>query len=74
MKEQLETRLTGLKQEFEKGKQKLEELDRESSDVRDTLLRIGGAIQVLEEELQKEAEIAGKENVVKEEELLAELN
>ena len=53
MKKQLETRLTELKAEFEKGRQRLEELDKESTEVRNTLLRIGGAIQVLEEELQK---------------------
>jgi hypothetical protein len=42
-------RLEELKREFEKGKQRLDALDRERQDVRDTLLRIGGAIQILEE-------------------------
>jgi len=72
MKKQLETRLTELKQEFEKGKQRMEELDKESTEVRNTLLRIGGAIQVLEEELQKGATTNGKVN--KEDELAAQTN
>lgn len=53
MKKQLETRLTQLLEEFEKGKEKLTELEQESETTRNTLLRIGGAIQVLEEELEK---------------------
>ena len=42
-------RLEELKRELEKGKQRLDSLDRERQDVRDKMLRISGAIQVLEE-------------------------
>ena len=42
-------RLGLLRLEYEKGERRLELLDRQRVEVRDTLLRIGGAIQVLEE-------------------------
>jgi predicted nucleic acid-binding Zn-ribbon protein len=53
MREQLENRLAALREEFEKGKKKLEGLEAEANELRHTLLRISGAIQVLEEELAK---------------------
>jgi hypothetical protein len=42
-------RLLQLKQEFHKGQQQLELLEQRKQEVRDTMLRISGAIQVLEE-------------------------
>lgn len=51
MKEQLLTRLTELKQEFQKGQERLQQLEAEATNIRDTMLRLQGAIQVLEEEL-----------------------
>jgi hypothetical protein len=42
-------RIETLKKEMEKGRHRLEVLDRERQEVRDTMLRISGAIQVLEE-------------------------
>lgn len=51
MKEQLMKRLEQLKAEFEAGQHKLKELETQTSSIRNTLLRISGAIQVLEEEL-----------------------
>ncbi len=45
----IDQRLATLRAEYEKGQQQLELLDRQRQDVRDTLLRIAGAIQVLEE-------------------------
>ena len=51
MKEQLEQRLTALKAEYEAGQKMLAELEAKQANVRDTLLRISGAIQVLEETL-----------------------
>lgn len=45
----LENRHQDLKREFEAGQKLLRELDAKQSEVRDTLLRIGGAMQVLEE-------------------------
>lgn len=50
----LQTRLQTLKEEFERGKQHLDTLDRERDALRETLLRISGAIQVLEELLAPE--------------------
>ncbi|OKH34082.1 hypothetical protein NIES2119_21515 [[Phormidium ambiguum] IAM M-71] len=54
MKEQLLERLKELNHEFAKGQGVLKELDEQSRNIRDTLLRISGAIQVLQEELTKE--------------------
>ncbi|MBD1903823.1 hypothetical protein NDI44_22575 [Trichocoleus sp. DQ-A3] len=51
MKEQLEQRLQSLKSEFEAGQKMLAELEAKQANLRDILLRISGAIQVLEEEL-----------------------
>ena len=49
MKEELQTRLNDLKREFEIGQKRLRELEAEQSAVRETMLRISGAIQVLQE-------------------------
>jgi uncharacterized coiled-coil protein SlyX len=54
MRERLEQRLQELKEEFGKGQQTLEGLETQAAEVRQTLLRISGAIQVLEEELDEE--------------------
>ena len=53
MKEQLEQRLEELKAEFESGQKMLAELEAKQANLRESLLRISGAIQVLEEELGK---------------------
>jgi hypothetical protein len=49
MKEQLLQRIIELKGEFESGKKVLADLETKQANVRNTLLRISGAIQVLEE-------------------------
>jgi hypothetical protein len=54
MRDQLSERLSQLKSEFESGQKVLRDLEVRQQDVRDTLLRIGGAIQVLEEMLKSE--------------------
>jgi predicted nuclease with TOPRIM domain len=54
MKEQLQQRLETLKAEFESGQKVLAELEAKQTNVRETLLRISGAIQVLEEMLASE--------------------
>jgi len=59
MKEQLNLRLEALKQEFETGQARLLELDRQQVALRETLLRISGAIQVLSE-LLAEDQIEGR--------------
>ncbi|MDE5084729.1 MAG: hypothetical protein O4859_27420 [Trichodesmium sp. St18_bin1] len=56
MKEKLEKRLAKLKAEFESGKKVMAEYEAKQADLRDTLLRISGAIQILEEELSNEKE------------------
>ena len=53
----LEERLQELRREFALGQGKLDELDRQRSQFRDTLLRISGAIQVLEELLDEECKL-----------------
>jgi hypothetical protein len=54
MKEQLEKRLTELKAEFEAGQKMLAELEQKRNDLEATMLRISGAIQVIEELLEKD--------------------
>ena len=56
MQEQLQRRLAELRTQFDTGQSKLAELEQQSTTLRTTLLRISGAIQVLEEELTKAAE------------------
>jgi predicted nuclease with TOPRIM domain len=51
MQEQLARRLEELKKEFETGQARLRELETEQAYTRETMLRISGAIQVLEEAL-----------------------
>lgn len=52
MKEQLENRIAELKLEFEAGQKMMAEMDTKRKDLEATMLRISGAIQVLEELLQ----------------------
>ena len=53
----MENRLKDLRAEAEKGNQRVQQLEQELNAVRATLLRIGGAIQVIEEMLnEKEGE------------------
>ncbi|NET44641.1 hypothetical protein [Okeania sp. SIO2B3] len=65
MKEKLEKRLAELKAEFESGQKVMAEYEAKVANLRDTLLRISGAIQILEEEISKENE-TDKENVIPE--------
>jgi uncharacterized coiled-coil protein SlyX len=57
MKEQLQTRLAALKAEFASGQERLAETENQVVQLRQTLLRISGAIQVLEEELARTGEV-----------------
>jgi len=59
MREQLEKRLDELKAEYDQGEKMLSDLDARREQVRQTLLRISGAVQVLEE-LLKEEDVAEK--------------
>jgi prefoldin subunit 5 len=49
MEADMQQRLQELRAELEKGRQRLQALDREQQQLRETMLRISGAIQVLEE-------------------------
>jgi predicted nucleic acid-binding Zn-ribbon protein len=53
MKEQLEIRLKELKSEFESGQKMLADLEARQVELQKNMLRISGAIQVLEEEIAK---------------------
>lgn len=53
MKEQLNQRLKELKTEFENGQKMLVDMEARQADLRNTLIRISGAIQVLEELLNQ---------------------
>ena len=56
MKRQLQDRLASLQKEFDSGQEVLRDLQERESKLREALLRISGAIQVLEEELAKSNE------------------
>ena len=62
MKKKLEQRLQSLKSEFESGQKMLADLEAKQANLRETLLRISGAIQVLEEELNNALEVADDNN------------
>lgn len=49
MKESLESRLKDLREQFAAGQQVMAELGKKQDELRSTLLRISGAVQVLEE-------------------------
>ena len=53
MHDQLERRLAQLKREFETGQARLRDLSQQQAHLQETLLRISGAIQVLEELLDE---------------------
>lgn len=49
MNEKVQARLSELRAEFDKGQRELAQLDERRQELRNTLFRISGAIQVLEE-------------------------
>lgn len=55
MRERMDERLAQLKAEFEAGKARLEAMEADADKLRETLLRISGAIQVLNELAQADA-------------------
>ena len=59
MREQAEQRVSELKAELQKGQQVLAELEARQAELRQTLLRISGAIQVLDELLAGNAPANG---------------
>lgn len=59
MREELQNRLEVLRKEFEAGQVRLRDLEMQEARLRETLLRISGAIQVLEELLQPDGSAPG---------------
>jgi hypothetical protein len=57
MTKQLERRLKELQEEFETGQRLLAEYESKQANLRSSLLRISGAIQVLEELLNQECAV-----------------
>ena len=55
MKERMERRLDELRQEYDDGHRMLAELEQKRLNLEQTLLRISGAIQVLEELVHEDA-------------------
>jgi predicted nuclease with TOPRIM domain len=60
LKIKAEQRLAELQAEFEAGQQMLSELEAKRANLEKTLLRISGAMQVLEELLAAEGQAAGE--------------
>jgi predicted nuclease with TOPRIM domain len=54
MKEHIARRLEQLRAEYRKGQERLVELEQETSSVNSSMLRISGAIQILEELLERD--------------------
>lgn len=63
MQEQLRRRLEELKKEYETGQARLRELEAETNHVGETMLRISGAIQVIQEMLGQSDQQAKSEGV-----------
>lgn len=61
MHEQIRARLGTLRKELETGQAELDKLEKQRSYLRETMLRIGGAVQVLEEVLS-EAQTGNRRN------------
>jgi prefoldin subunit 5 len=59
-------RLVELRKELEKGQQQMALLDQRRQELRDTILRISGAIQVLEELQAKPAQVERERQMVSE--------
>lgn len=57
LRSQLAKRLRVLRQEYASGEQQLAALDARAKELRNTMMRIAGAVQVLEEALGSQAEL-----------------
>ena len=53
MRDQIQARLGELQREYEKGQEELYKVEKQQVHLRETMLRISGAIQVLEELLTR---------------------
>lgn len=61
MKSEMKARLEELKEEYRKGQERLIALEQETTNLSNTMLRISGAIQVLEELTGRDAIVNSKE-------------
>jgi prefoldin subunit 5 len=61
----MKQKLEELRVEFERGQQQMSLLEQRRAEVRDTLLRISGAIQVLEDLLQAKSSPNGDDDATK---------
>lgn len=61
MRDLITKRIGELKTDFEAGQKRLANLDRETTQLRETLLRISGAIMVLEETLTQDGDAASEQ-------------
>lgn len=66
MKECLEKRLKELRAELDCGQKMMSDLETKQSRLRESLLRISGAVQVLEEVLEQDAKKEAAETVAQE--------
>lgn len=57
MQEKVQTRISELRNEFQKGEERAAKLEQELTAVRQSMLRISGAIQVLEELVQHDVSV-----------------
>jgi predicted nucleic acid-binding Zn-ribbon protein len=57
MKDQMQLRIETLKKEFQAGQTRAADLEAQQTRLRETLLRISGAIQVLEELLDRQPDL-----------------
>jgi predicted nuclease with TOPRIM domain len=64
MREQIQARLEALKKELETGQAELQKVEMQRTYLHETVLRISGAVQVLEE-LLAEGQPAGQEEVAR---------
>ena len=60
----MEQRLHELREQFALGQQELAQLDLRRGELRDSLLRLSGAIQVLEELVAQDGHVSGSETVL----------
>ena len=65
MKEQIQQRLKELKNEFDAGQKMLADLEGKRASLSESMLRISGAIQVLEEELARPEKAESNEKPAK---------
>ncbi len=61
MREQLEKRLAELQEQFESGRKMLAEEEAKVASIKESMLRISGAVQVLKEELELMGDTAPSE-------------